>query len=55
MENYVDCDQYYLKELLFGIAGVPHTIAQVAICNYPMDSGDCVVPLIAKLVKVGGV
>ena len=34
---------------------VPHTVAKIAICDCPMASGDCLVALIAKLAKMGGV
>ena len=34
---------------------VPQTVAKIAICDYPMASSDCLITLIAKLVKVGGV
>ena len=34
---------------------VPQTVAKIAICDCPMVSGDCLVALIAKLAKVGGV
>ena len=34
---------------------VPQTVAKIAICDCPMASGDCLVALITKLAKVGGV
>ena len=34
---------------------VPQTVAKIAIGDCPMASGDYLVALIAKLVKVGGV
>ena len=34
---------------------VPHTVAKIAICDCSMASGDCLVALVAKLAKVGGV
>ena len=36
-------------------AMVPQMVAKIAICDCPMASGDCLVALIAKLAKVGGV
>ena len=36
-------------------AVVPHMVAKIAICDYPMASGNCLVALIAKLAKMGGV
>ena len=38
-----------------GISVVPQMVTKIAICDCPMASGDCLVALIAKLVKVGGV
>ena len=38
-----------------GEAVVPQPVAKIAICDYPMASGDCLVALIAKLAKMGGV
>jgi hypothetical protein len=32
-----------------------YTVVKIVICNCPMASGDCLVALIAKLAKVGGV
>ena len=34
---------------------VPQMVAKIAICDYLMGSGNCLVTLITKLVKVGGV
>ena len=34
---------------------VPQTVAKMAICDYQVASGDCLVALIAKLANVGGV
>ena len=34
---------------------VPQTVAKIAICDYLVASGDCLVALITKLANVGGV
>ena len=42
-----------LEQGLYSV--VPQTVAKIAICDRPMVSGDCLVILIAKVVRVGGV
>ena len=39
----------------FTLPIVPQTVAKIAIGDYPMASGDCIVTLIVKLAKVRAV
>ena len=41
--------------MLHAISLVPQTVGKIAIGDYPVASCDCLVALIAKLAKVGGV
>ena len=43
------------RDFPFTCTMVPQTVAKIAICDYPMASSDCLVMLITKLAKMGGV
>ena len=46
----------HLRIPLYGhMAMVPQTVPKIAICDCPRASGDCLVRLITKLAKAGGV
>ena len=55
VSKIADLDAFFQSYTYSEYAVVPHTVAKIAICDCPMASGDCLVALIAKLAKMGGV
>ena len=47
--------QEFTFNILLQTSVVPQIVAKIAIGNCPMASGDCLIVLITKLVKLGGV